>query len=143
VVVTCKHIHKSPNRHSAYEANINYGERDVEATNLVKKVELPSEKQFVQQQLFVPMTTPVEEQLPPSLSQVQIITITLKIGDCFEENSEVEDDIQEEIVGEISVKVNGKEKLCLDAIYVDFSKYFSSEEPHVACSKENSRTSFF
>ena len=74
---------------------------------------------------------------------MQLITITPKIGDCFEENSEVEDDIQEEIVREIYVKVNGKEKSCLDAIYVDFSKFFSSEEPQVPCSKENSCTSFF
>jgi hypothetical protein len=50
------HIHKFPNRHSVYE-EINYGENDVDVVNL----ELPSEKQFVQLQLFVPMTTSVEE----------------------------------------------------------------------------------
>jgi hypothetical protein len=36
----CNHIHKSPNRHSAYEENINYGEMDVDVVNL----ELPLEK---------------------------------------------------------------------------------------------------
>jgi hypothetical protein len=101
----------------------------VEAINLVKKVELPSKKQFVQQQLFVPMTTLVEEQLPPPSSHVQLITITTKIGDSFEENCEVEDDIKEEIIGAIFVEVDEKERSCLDAIYVDFSKYLSSEEP--------------
>ena len=67
----------------------------------------------------------------------------MKIADSFEEHCEVEDDIKEEIVGKIFVEVNDKERLCLDAIDVDFSKYFSSKEPHVSCSKENSRTSFF
>ena len=138
-----KHIHKSPNRHSAYEANINYGERYVEAVNLVKKVELPSEKQFVQQQLFVPTTTVVEEQLLPPPSQVQLITITTKIGDSFEENCKVEGDIKEEIIGEIFVEIDEKERSCLDAINVDFSKYLSLKGPHVSCSKENSRTSCF
>lgn len=33
---------ESPNKHPAYEYNINYGEKDVEAINLVEKVELPS-----------------------------------------------------------------------------------------------------
>jgi hypothetical protein len=36
-----------------------------------------------------------------------------------------------------------KEKLCLSAIYVDFSKYLYSEEPCVIYRKENMRTSFF
>jgi hypothetical protein len=40
----CNHIYKSPNRHSIYEENINYGKNDVDVVNL----ELPSEKQFVQ-----------------------------------------------------------------------------------------------
>jgi hypothetical protein len=38
-------------------------------------------------------------QLPPL--QVQLITITTKIGDPLEDNGEVEDDINEEIVGGI------------------------------------------
>ena len=66
-----------------------------------------------------------------------------KICDSFEENCEVEDGIQEEIVGEFFVQVDEKEKLCFDAIYVDFSKYFSWEKLHMPCSKENSRMSFF
>jgi hypothetical protein len=41
------HIHKSPNRQSAYEENINYDERDVEVVNLVKKMELLLKKYFV------------------------------------------------------------------------------------------------
>jgi hypothetical protein len=28
------HIHKSPNRHSVYEENINYGEKDADVVNL-------------------------------------------------------------------------------------------------------------
>jgi hypothetical protein len=59
------HIHNSPNRHSTYEENINYGERYVEAVNLVKKVELPSEKNYVQPQSLVPTNTSMEEQLSP------------------------------------------------------------------------------
>jgi hypothetical protein len=50
----------------------------------------------------------MEEQLPPPPSQmqlpplqVQLITITTKIGDPLEDNGEVEDDINEEIVGGI------------------------------------------
>jgi hypothetical protein len=38
---------------------------------------------------------------------------------------------------------DNREKTCLDAIYVDFSKYLSPEEPRVPYHKENSRTSFF
>ena len=68
---------------------------------------------------------------------------TMKISDSIEENCEVEDDNQEEIVGEIFVEVDKKEKLCLDAIYVDFSKYFSLEEAYEPCSKEDSRMSFY
>jgi hypothetical protein len=43
----------------------------------------------------------MEEQLPPHLSQVQLLMITTKFGDFFEGNSEVEveDDIKGEIVG--------------------------------------------
>jgi hypothetical protein len=63
---------------------------------------------------------------------VQLITITTKIVDSFEENCEVEDDIKDEIDGEIFVEVHNKEISCLDAIYVDFYMYLSSEEPH-AC----------
>jgi hypothetical protein len=64
-------------------------------------LELLSEKQFVQQQLFVPTTTSVEEQPSLPTPQVQLITITTKIADSFEENCEVEDDIKEEVDGEI------------------------------------------
>jgi len=46
-------------------------------------------------------------------------------------------------IGEIFMEGDQKEKSCLSAIYVDFSKYFSPEEPRVAFRKENSRTSFF
>jgi hypothetical protein len=99
------HIHKSPNRSFAYKENINYGERNVEAVNLVKKVELLSEKQFVQQ-LFDPTTTPMEEQPSPPPLQTQLITITTKIGNSFEENCEVKDDTKEEIVGETFVEVD-------------------------------------
>jgi hypothetical protein len=53
---------------------------------------------------------------------VQLITITTKIGESFEENCEVEAYIKQEIVGEIFVEVDEKEKSCLDAIYVDFSQ---------------------
>jgi hypothetical protein len=53
--------------------------------------------------------------------------ITTKIDDSFEKNDEVEDDVQEEIVGGIFVEVKEKEKPCLDAIYVDFSNYLSLE----------------
>ena len=133
------HIHKSPNRHFVYEENINYGEKDVDVVNL----ELPSKKQFMQQQLFVPTTILVEEQPPPPTPKVELITITTKIVDSFEENCEIVDDIKEEIVGEIFVEVEDKERSCLGAIHVDFSKYFSSKKPHVSCSKENLRTSFF
>ncbi|XP_059459967.1 uncharacterized protein LOC132189308 [Corylus avellana] len=91
--------------------------------------------------------SPPQVQLPLPQMQptphVQLITIITKIDDSFEENNEVEDDTQEEIVGGILVEVDEKEKSCLDSIYIDFSKYFSSEEPHVPCPKENSRTSFF
>jgi hypothetical protein len=56
---------ESLNKHPAYEYNINYGEKDVEAVNLVEKVELSSEKQYVQSQPLVPTTPPVEEHPPP------------------------------------------------------------------------------
>ena len=85
----------------------------------------------------------MEEQPPPPTPKVELITITMKIADSFKENCEVVDDIKEEIVGEIFVEVDDKDRSCLDAIYVDFSKYFSSKKLHVSCSKENSRTSFF
>ena len=132
------HIHKSPNRSFVYEENIKYGERDMDVVNW----ELSSNKQFMQPLLFDPTTIPMEEQPPPPSLQVQLITITSKIGDSFEENCEVEDDIQEKIVGEIFVEANENEKLCLNAIYVDFFEYFSLMEPQVPCSKENSRMSF-
>jgi hypothetical protein len=74
---------------------------------------------------------------------VQLITSTTKIDDSFEENCEVEDDIKKEILGEIFVEVDKKEKSCLGAIYVDFSKYLSSDELCMPCPKENSRVSSF
>ena len=37
--------------------------------------------------------------------------ITMKFGNSFEENCEVKDDIQEEIIGEIFVEVDGKGKI--------------------------------
>jgi hypothetical protein len=62
----------------------------------------------------------------------------MKIGDSFDDNT------QEEIVKEIFVKVDEKEKKkCFDTIYVDFSKYLFLEELFVLSLKENSRTSFF
>jgi hypothetical protein len=76
----CNRICESLNRQPAYEENINYGENDVQAVNLVEKVELPSKKQFVQQ-LFVPTTTPMEEQPPHPPPQVQVITITSEVED--------------------------------------------------------------
>jgi hypothetical protein len=138
----CNHIHKSPNRHSTYEENINYGERDMKAFNLVKKVELPLEKKYVQPQLLVTMTTPVEERPPPP-PPLMITTEIKNNDDSFEVNDKVEDDIQEEIIGGIFMEVNEKEKSCLDAICVDFFKYLFSEEPLVLCLEENSLTSFF
>jgi hypothetical protein len=56
------HISESPNRKPIYEENVSYSE----------KVELPSDKQYVQQQPLVPATVPVEE-YPP---QAQLIKIT-------------------------------------------------------------------
>jgi hypothetical protein len=64
-------------------------------------------------------------------------------GESFEENNKVEDDIKEKIFGGIFMEGDEKEKSCLSAIYVDFSKYISPEEPHLTYRKENSRTSFF
>jgi hypothetical protein len=96
----------------------------------------------VQPQPLVPTTIPAEE-YPP---QAQLIRITTKInnnGDSFEENNKVEDDIKEKIFGGIFMEGDEKEKSCLSAIYVDFSKYISPEEPHLTYRKENSRTSFF
>jgi hypothetical protein len=140
------HIHKSPNRHSVYEENINYGEKDADVVNL----ELPSKKTYVQPPSLIPTTTSMEEQLSPPRPQmqlpspqVQLITITTKIDDPLEDNGEVEDDINEEIVGGIFMQNDKKEKTCLGEIYVDFSKYISTEELCVPCSKENSRMSFF
>ena len=48
----------------------------------------------------------VEEQLSSPPPQVQLIMSTTKTDDSFEENCEVEDDIKEEIVGEIFVEVD-------------------------------------
>jgi hypothetical protein len=56
------HIYESSNKKPIYEENVSYGE----------KMELPSEKQYVQPQPLVPATVPVEE-YPP---QEQLITIT-------------------------------------------------------------------
>ena len=64
----------------------------------LKKVDLLSEKKHIQTQSLVPTTTPVQEQLPHHSSQMQLLTITMKIGDSFEGNGEVEDDIQGAIV---------------------------------------------
>jgi hypothetical protein len=64
-------------------------------------------------------------------------------GDSFKEKNKVEDDIKEKIFGGIFMEGDEKEKSCLSAIYVDFSKYISPEEPHLTYRKENSRTSFF
>jgi hypothetical protein len=63
-------------------------------------VELPSEKQYVQLQPFVPSTVPVQECAPLA----QLITITTKINnndDSFEENNKVEDDIKKNVFGGI------------------------------------------
>jgi len=110
------HIYEFPNRKPIYEDNVSYGE----------KVELSSEKQYVQPQPLVPATVPVEE-YPP---QAQLIKITTEInnnGDSFDEENQIEDDIKEKIFGEIIMKEDEKEKSCLSAIYVDFSKYLSPE----------------
>jgi hypothetical protein len=142
------HISESLNRKPIYEENVSYSE----------KVELLSKKQYVQPQPLVPATVPVEE-YPP---QAQLIAITTEIndnGDSFDEDKQVEDDIKGKIFGEIIIEENEKENSCLSAIYVDFSKYLSPEEPHViyvdffkylsldepyvTYRKENSRTSFF
>jgi hypothetical protein len=47
----CNHVYESPNRKPVYEEKISSDE----------KVELPSEKQYVQPQSLVPTTVPVEE----------------------------------------------------------------------------------
>jgi hypothetical protein len=76
---------------------------------------------------------------------VQLITITIEIksnGDSSEEKVEVKDDMQKEIVGGIFMEVDEKKKLCLSAMYIDFSKSLSRKEPHVRYRKENLRTSF-
>jgi hypothetical protein len=83
------------------------------------------------------------EEYPP---HAQLITITTKInnnGDSFEEDNRVEDDITGKIFGGIFIERDEKENSRLSAIYVNFSKYLSSEEPRVTYHKENSRTSFF
>jgi hypothetical protein len=105
-------------------------------------VELSSKKQNLQPQPLVTPTIPMKE-YPP---HVQLITITTEInnnGESYEENNKVEDDIKEKIFGGIFMEGDEKEKSCLSAIYVDFSKYISPEEPHLTYRKENSRTSFF
>jgi hypothetical protein len=81
--------------------------------------------------------------LQPSPPQGQLITITKKIGDPLEDNSEVEDNVHEEIIRETSMEKDENEKTCLGEIFVDFSKYISAEELPLPCPKENSRTSFF
>jgi hypothetical protein len=135
-------IYESLNRHPVYEDNINYNKKDVKAIKLVEKVELLSEKQYVQPQSLVSTTAPVEEHPP----QVHLIMITTEIknnGESFEENNEVGKGIQKEIVGEIFMERDEKKKSCLSAIYIDFSKTLSLEEPRVTCYKENSMKSFF
>jgi len=112
------HIYEFPNRKPIYEDNVSYGE----------KVELSSEKQYVQPQPLVPATVPVEE-YPP---QAQLIKITTEInnnGDSFEDNK-VESNIRKKILGEIIIEGDKKETSCLGTIYIDFSKYLSPEEPH-------------
>jgi hypothetical protein len=99
------------------------------------------------------------KEYPP---QTQLITIRTEINDStdsFDEDKQVEDDIKGKIFGEIIMEGDEKEKSCLSAIYVNFSKYLSPEEPHsiyvdffkylyldephMTYRKENSRTSFF
>jgi hypothetical protein len=62
-------IYDSLNRQPVYEENIIYGEKDVEAINLVGKVELLSNKQYVQPLSLAPTIALVEHPL-----QVQLIT---------------------------------------------------------------------
>jgi hypothetical protein len=81
--------------------------------------------------------------MQPPPPQVQLIMITTKIGDPLEVNGEVEDDVHYENVGGIFMEKDKREKTCLGEIYVDFSKYISTEELRVPRPKENSRTSFF
>jgi hypothetical protein len=147
IQLVSNHIYESPNKKPIYEENDSYGE----------KVELPSEKQYVQPQPLVLAIVPVEE-YPP---QAQLITITIEINnnsDSFEEDNKVEGSIKKKVFGEIFMEGDEKEKSCLSAIWRDFSKHLSLEEPHaiyvdfskylfpkeprVTYRKENSRTSF-
>jgi hypothetical protein len=96
----------------------------------------------VQPQPLVPTTIPAEE-YPP---QAQLIRITTKInnnGDSFEENNKVEDDIKKKIFGGSFMGRDEKEKSCLSAIYVDFFKYLSLEEPPVTYRKKTRGRVFF
>jgi hypothetical protein len=63
-------------------------------------------------------------------------------GDSFKEKNKVEDDIKEKIFGGIFMEGDEKEKLCLNAIYVDFFEYLFLEESRVTYCKENSMASF-
>jgi hypothetical protein len=53
----------------------------------------------------------MEEQLLPPPLQVQLITITTKIDDSFEENGDVEDDIHEKIVRGIFLEVDERKRI--------------------------------
>jgi hypothetical protein len=66
------HLHNFPNRLFAYEENFNYGEEVVEDVKLVEEVKLLSKKTYVQPPSLIPMTTSMEEELPPPPTQVQL-----------------------------------------------------------------------
>jgi hypothetical protein len=66
------HLHNFPNRLFAYEENFNYGEEVVENVKLVEEVKLLSKKTYVQPPSLIPMTTSMEEELPPLPTQVQL-----------------------------------------------------------------------
>jgi hypothetical protein len=58
-------------------------------------------------------------------------------SDSFEEDNKVEDDIKKKkTFGVIFIEGDEKKKSCLSAIYVDFSKYLSPEEPRVIIAKK-------
>ena len=155
------HLQNAPNRPIAYEENFKYGERYVED---VSQVELPSKKIYVQPQSLLPMTTSIEEQLPPPppqlqppppqlqphppqmqppLPPMQLTTFTIKGDDFCEENNEVEEDVHEETNKGIFMEIEEKEESCLGEVYLDFSKYIFAEEPRKHSPKENLRTSYF
>jgi hypothetical protein len=59
----------------------------------------------------------MEEQLLPPPLQVQLITLTTKIDDSFEENGDVEDDIHEKIVRGIFLEVDER-KIIVSLCYL-------------------------